>query len=114
MNAATDPALPAPTTSAAPFPPPGYQSVNADPRMAGRCCHPHCRKFAAVDLYAAAGPEFGELRPTDQSQVLVIHPVCGTHAARMMRFSEAGSLAYGPAIYDGVERFARGDDWVAW
>lgn len=85
---------------------PDYRPVTT-PRP-GRCCSARCRSRATVELTSAAGPEFGDIRPGDVSQVLVRKPLCGAHAARWRRDSDA----YGPAPRDLAEVFSRGDEEV--
>lgn len=85
---------------------PDFASVTT-PRP-GRCASARCRARACVELTSAAGPEFGDLRPGDASQVVVRRPLCGKHAARWRRDSDA----FGPAPRDLAEVFARGDEEV--
>lgn len=95
-----------------PFPVPGYSPVNPAP-VPGACSGHRCRRRATHEVAGAAGPEGGDLRPTDPAQVTIVRPFCAACCARFMRHAGAGYAA-GPARADSFERFARGDAEVAW
>lgn len=97
--------------SLSPFPSAGYESVNPSPTR-GRCCYRSCRRLASVELVAAAGPEFGDLR-WDSEQAVIARPFCGQHVALATRFASP-RYAFGPAPVGAFERFARGDVEVPW
>lgn len=87
---------------------PNYES--AAPARPGRCFMTHCDQPAVIELYGAAGPEYGDIRPGDLDQVLAIHPCCSKHAAR----TRLATDAFGPAPEWTYDRFATATEEVPW
>lgn len=74
------------------------------------CCHiDHCDQPATHEIYAAAGPEYGDLT-ADPAQVRAIHPCCAGHAARLRQKRDG----YGPAPAWSFDRFATATEEVPW